>query len=189
MSHPVVQSGEAIERRIHFIRGERVILDADLAELYGVTTGRLNEAVSRNPARFPNDFCFRLSTEDASALISQSAISKSGRGGRRRSTPRAFTEQGVAMLSSVLHSPRAIAVNVLVMRAFVQLRRAQGQYVELRDQLERLAGQVEGHEELLTEIMRMLAALERGGPSRARPIGFRPPTHRSRSARGRRAPN
>lgn len=82
------------------------MLDAGLAALYGVSTGRLNEAVSRSRSRFPRDFAFRLSPEEAAALISRSAISKrSGRGGRRRSTPRAFTEQGIAMLSSVLHIP------------------------------------------------------------------------------------
>src|SRR4029077_7938765 len=113
-----------IEARIHVIRGERVMLDADLAALYGVTTGRLNEAVQRNHARFPDDFMFRLNAEEAAGLISQIAISKNpGRGGRRK-LPFAFTEHGVAMLSSVLRSERAVAVNILIMRTFVRLRRS-----------------------------------------------------------------
>jgi hypothetical protein len=98
------------------------MLDADLAELYGVPTYRLNEAVKRNSTRFPDDFMFRLTAEEYISLISQIAISKSGRGGRRK-MPYAFTEQGVAMLSSVLNSERAIQVNIAIMRAFVQMRR------------------------------------------------------------------
>src|SRR5919108_4236334 len=114
---------EAIRGTIHIVRGERVLLDADLAELYGVETKRLNEAVSRNKPRFPSDFMFQISAEEARHLRSQFATSKpEGRGGRRY-LAYAFTEHGVAMLSSVLSSPRAIAVNVLIMRTFVQLYR------------------------------------------------------------------
>ncbi|MGH2492165.1 MAG: ORF6N domain-containing protein [Candidatus Limnocylindria bacterium] len=109
---PVRQDPKDVQGRIHLVRGARVILDADLARLYGVRTKRLNEAVSRNLQRFPNDFMFRLTRAEATLLKSQIATSKRGRGGRHRSTPRAFTEQGIAMLSSVLRSPRAVAVNV-----------------------------------------------------------------------------
>jgi len=98
------------------------MLDADLAELYCVMTRRLNEAVRRNVARFPEDFMFRLTTEEYISLMSQIATSKPGRGGRRK-LPYAFTEQGVAMLSSVLNSDRAIQVNITIMRVFVQIRR------------------------------------------------------------------
>jgi hypothetical protein len=115
----IVPSGD-IDRRIYSVRGLRVMLDADLAALYGVTTGRLNEAVKRNLARFPDDFMFRLTADEAEVLLSQNAISK-GRGGRRTS-PYAFTEQGVAMLSGVLNSDRAIQVNIGIMRAFVRVR-------------------------------------------------------------------
>jgi hypothetical protein len=97
------------------------MLDADLAKLYGVTVGRLNEAVKRNRDRFPNDFMFQLSAAEFSNLKSQIAISSSGWGGRRHA-PYAFTEQGVAMLSSVLRSKRAVQVNIEIMRAFVRLR-------------------------------------------------------------------
>jgi ORF6N domain-containing protein len=111
---------ERIEKRIYFLRSERLMLDADLARLYGVGVGRLNEAVKRNRDRFPNDFMFQLSAAEFN-LKSQIAISSSGWGGRRHA-PYAFTEQGVAMLSSVLRSKRAVQVNIEIMRAFVRLR-------------------------------------------------------------------
>src|SRR2546422_5659775 len=166
---------DAIGRRIHILRGERVLLDADLADLYGVKTKRLNEAVRRNRARFPSDFMFQLSAEEARYLRSQFATSSSGGYGGRRYLPYAFTEQGVAMLSSVLGSPRAIAVNVLIMRTFVQLRRAEGQYAELRQRVEELAEKFRGHDELLSEILSVLDALG-PAPTSSRPIGFRPPS-------------
>jgi hypothetical protein len=112
---------ERVERLIHLARGEKVLLDADLAKLYGVTTGNLNKAVGRNLQRFPPDFMFQLSDAETAALIFQFGRSK--RRGGRRHNPYAFTEQGVAMLSSVLRSPRAVAVNIAIMRTFVQLRR------------------------------------------------------------------
>src|SRR6185436_935290 len=106
------------ERRIFLIRGLRVMLDYDLAELYGVATGALNRGVKRNADRFPKDFMFQLTAEEAEHLKCQIGIS-SDWGGRRRSLPYAFTEQGVAMLSSVLRSRRAVLMNVEIMRAFV----------------------------------------------------------------------
>jgi hypothetical protein len=111
---------ERIERLILLIRGEKVILDRDLAELYGVSTGNLNRAVSRNMSRFPKDFMFQLSKEEQVKLMFQ--FGTSSWGGTRK-LPRVFTEQGVAMLSSVLRSPRAILVNIEIMRAFVRLRK------------------------------------------------------------------
>ena len=112
---PVIQS------RILALREQRVMLDADLAQLYGVETRVLVQAVKRNLARFPEDFMFQLSAEEFANLRSQSVISSAGHGGRR-TAPYAFTEQGVAMLSSVLGSPRAIAVNIEIMRTFVRVR-------------------------------------------------------------------
>jgi hypothetical protein len=165
---------EAIERRIQIIRGERVMLDADLAALYGVETGRLNEAVRRNLARFPRDFMFQLTDDEARHLRSQNAISSSDGYGGRRYRPYAFTEQGVAMLSSVLNSRRAIAVNILIMRTFVQLRRAEGKYAELRQHVSELARRVQGHDELLGEILSALEALAQPALASSRPIGFRP---------------
>src|SRR4030066_965266 len=111
---------EDISRRIHIIRGHRVMLDADLAKLYGVSTKRLNEAIRRNAARFPEDFMFQMNEEEAENLRSQFATSKSW--GGRRDLPYVFTEQGVAMLSSVLNSEQAIQVNIAIMRAFVRMR-------------------------------------------------------------------
>lgn len=110
-----------ITRAIRILRGRRVILDRDLAAIYGVTTGRLNEQVRRNRERFPEDFMFRLSPAEHATLISQFAISKPGRGGRRK-LPWAFTEHGAIQAANVLNSPRAIAMGVYVVRAFVQLR-------------------------------------------------------------------
>ena len=111
---------ERIEKAILLIRGHKVILDSDLAELYGVTTGNLNKAVTRNRDRFPDDFAFHLSKEEYRSLRFQFGTLK--RGQHVKYLPRVFTEQGVAMLSSVLKSKRAILVNVAIMRAFVQLR-------------------------------------------------------------------
>ncbi len=110
-----------IENKVYFIRGQRVMLDADLAAMYGVETKKLNQAVKRNLYRFPTDFMFQLSPLDIENLRSQFVTSSSLHGGRRY-LPYAFTEQGVAMLSSVLNSRQAIAVNVQIMRAFVALR-------------------------------------------------------------------
>ena len=121
---------ELIASKIYLIRGIKVMLDRDLAELYGVETGALNRAVKRNAERFPEDFMFQLTGEEAELLRCQTGISKPGRGGRRY-LPYAFSEQGVAMLSSVLNSKRAIEVNIAIMRAFVQLRKTLDSHTEL----------------------------------------------------------
>src|SRR5687767_8316194 len=110
---------ERIEQKIYLIRGHKVMLDSDLALLYGVPTKRLNEQVTRNRDRFPEDFMFRLTADEAESLRSQIATSNEGRGGRRY-LPQVFTEQGVAMLSSVLRSDHAVQVNIAIMRAFVK---------------------------------------------------------------------
>jgi hypothetical protein len=112
---------EQVERCIYTVRGQSVMLDSDLAELYEVETSALNRAVKRNPERFPVDFVFHLTAEEYQSLIFQFGISNTGRGGRRKPTS-AYTEQGVAMLSSVLRSERAVQVNIAIMRAFVSLR-------------------------------------------------------------------
>jgi ORF6N domain len=123
---------EQVEKAILVLRGHRVILDADLAQLYGVTTGSLNRAVTRNLERFPADFMLQLTAGELSNLMFQ--IGTSSWGGTRK-PPRAFTEQGVAMLSSVLHSPRAVQVNIEIMRAFVRLRQILGANAELAKKL------------------------------------------------------
>ena len=130
-----------IERRILWVRGEKVLLDSDLAELYGITTGRLNEQVRRNRQRFPEDFALELTWEVFDSLRSQAAILDSGppgRGRHRKHPPLAFTEQGVAMLSSVLRSEQAIRVNVEIMRAFVRLRRVLATHADFQRTLEQL---------------------------------------------------
>jgi len=116
------KGAEALAGLVRCVRGERVILDADLARLYGVETGDLNRAVKRNARRFPDDFMFVINKQEVANLICQIGISSSGWGGRRKPVM-AFTEQGVAMLSSVLKSDRAADVNIAIMRTFVQLRR------------------------------------------------------------------
>lgn len=135
---------------IHVIRGQSVMLDADLAGLYGVMTGSLNRQVQRNPARFPADFMFQLTTEEHDSLICQIGISKNRRGGRRF-LPFAFTEQGVAMLSSVLNSERAVLVNVAIMRAFVQLRRELTTEHGLARRMENVEQVIADHDRELTE--------------------------------------
>ena len=113
---------ERIEKIILTVRGQRVMMDADLARLYGVTTKALNQAVKRNLARFPSDFMFQLTEEEGASLRSQNVTLNAGRGKHRKYRPYVFTEQGVAMLSSVLRSERAIQVNITIVRTFVRLR-------------------------------------------------------------------
>jgi replication fork clamp-binding protein CrfC len=126
-----------IESCIYLIRGQKVLLDRDLAALYQVTTGNFNKAVQRNRKRFPEDFMFQLTRKEDEALRFQFGISNEGRGGRRY-LPHAFTEQGIAMLSSVLRSERAIEVNIAIMRTFVRLRQLLATHEELAHRLEQL---------------------------------------------------
>ncbi|HEY4079489.1 MAG TPA: ORF6N domain-containing protein [Burkholderiaceae bacterium] len=134
-----------IQRRIHVLRELRIMLDADLAQLYGVETRALVQAVKRNIARFPEDFMFKLTAAELADLRSQVVISSSGHGGRR-SAPYAFTEQGIAMLSSVLSSPQAIAVNIEIMRTFVKVRQLAITHTDLAKRL----GELEEKTEALT---------------------------------------
>ena len=127
-----------IEKGILLLRGHRVMLDSNLAELYGVPTKVLNQAVKRNPRRFPRDFMFQLTGEETENLRSQFVTSKRGNKGGRRYLPYAFTEQGVAMLSSVLNSECAILVNVTIMRAFVKLRELMATHKDLARRLDEL---------------------------------------------------
>ena len=162
-----------IERAILILRGNKVLLDADLAALYEVPTKVLLQAVKRNLDRFPQDFMFQLSADEFEALRSQSVTSKNpGRGGRRYA-PYAFTEQGVAMLSSVLNSPRAIAVNIEIMRAFVRLRELIASNKELAAKLDQLEKKVGSHDQAITEIMLAIRQLMAPpAPTKKRRIGF-----------------
>jgi hypothetical protein len=156
-----------IERSILLLRGERVLLDADLATLYGVETRVLIQAVKRNLARFPHDFLFQLSEEEFADLRSQTVMSSLW-GGRRR-PPYAFTEQGVAMLSSVLRSRRAVAVNVEIMRAFIRLRRLLSAHAELARRIDELESRYDSTFKVVFTALRQLT--EGSGPEPKR-IGF-----------------
>jgi hypothetical protein len=161
----------AIEAAIHIIRGQRVMLDSDLARLYGVTTTALNQAVHRNPERFPEDFSFVLTQQEFMNLISQNVISKTGRGGRTK-LPIVFTEHGVAMLSSVLRSPTAVRVNIEIMRTFVKLRRLMATPGELVEQLTKLADTVQFHDQQIKTIAQVLQQMLEKPVEPKRRIGF-----------------
>ena len=145
------------ERRILSIRQQRVMLDHDLAELYGVATGALNRAVKRNADRFPADFMFQLTADEVDNLKCQIGISRQW-GGRRRSLPYAFTEQGVAMLSSVLNSHRAVQVNIAIMRAFVRLREMLLTNAELARKLTELERKYDSQFKVVFDAIRQLMA-------------------------------
>jgi len=149
---------DRIEKAILLIRGQKVMLDRDLAELYAVETGALNRAVKRNIQRFPEDFMFQITDEEAERLRCQTGISKRGRGGRRY-LPYVFTEQGVAMLSSVLNSERAIEVNIAIMRVFVRLREMMATHKELAFKLAELEERLEGHDEQIQNIFEAIRQL------------------------------
>ena len=165
---PPALPDELIEQKIYLIRGHEVMLDVDLAQLYGVTTGNLNLAVRRNPKRFPEDFMFQLNGEETQSLLLQNARAK-GRGGRR-TRPYAFTEQGVSMLSSVLKSERAIEVNIAIMRAFVRLRAMLATHADLARRLDELEQKYDEQFRVVFEAIRELMAPDPVAPSRR--IGF-----------------
>lgn len=164
----VVES--TISRRILFVRGHKVMLDRDLALLYGVSTKQFNQQVRRNGERFPSDFMFRLTPEEVDSLRSQFATSNVGWGGRR-SLPYAFTEQGVAMLSGVLNSRRAVRVNVEIMRTFVKLRQILSTHADLARKLEELEKRYDSQFRVVFDAIRELMTPEL---PESRPVGFRP---------------
>ena len=157
-----------ILQSIYSLRGQKVLLDTDLAKLYGVTTGNLNKAVSRNRERFPKDF-IRLTTEEMRNLIFQFGISSWG---GRRQLPYAFTEQGVAMLSSVLRSERAVKVNIAIMRAFVKLREMLETNRELARKFAELESRVGKHDEEIAAIIDAIRQLMAPPQRPRREIGF-----------------
>jgi hypothetical protein len=159
---------ERIERSILLIREHKVLLDRDLAGLYGVETKRLVEAVKRNIDRFPDDFMFRLTREEFDILRSQTATSSAW--GGRRYPPYAFTEQGVAMLSSVLRSPRAVEVNIEIMRTFVRLRRMIASHEELARKLAELESKYDQQFQVVFDAIRQL--MRPDAPQPRRGIGF-----------------
>jgi hypothetical protein len=165
---------DQIERVIYLIRGQRVMLDSDLARLYGVSTKALNQAVKRNAERFPDDFAFQLTEQEVLDLRSQFVTSTATRGGRRY-RPQVFTEHGVAMLASVLKSPQAARVNIEIIRAFVRLRRLLATPGELISQINELAKTVNLHDEQISVITDVLKRMMDPPPGPPKPkIGFRP---------------
>jgi ORF6N domain len=168
MPSPEIAVAAKVENAIFAIRGHKVLLDADLAPMYGVTVRALNQAVKRNQLRFPEDFMFELTVEETKNLRSQIVISSSW--GGRRYVPRAFTEQGVAMLSSVLRTERAALVNVEIMRAFVRLRQMLQQNADLARKLNALEKKYDAQFRVVFDAIRELMA----PPVKAqRRIGFR----------------
>lgn len=159
---------ERITRAILLIRGQKVILDRDLAELYGVGTRILNQAVKRNRARFPEDFMFQLTWEEVENPRSQFVILKPGQ--NIKYLPFAFTEQGVAMLSSVLRSERAVRVNIEIMRTFVQLRQMLSSHADLARKLAALENKYDAQFKVVFDAIRELMAPPE--PPKKRPIGF-----------------
>jgi hypothetical protein len=150
------------------------MLDTHLAELYGVETFNLNKAVKRNLERFPEDFMFRLTREESASLTFQIGMSNTAGRGGRRTLPYAFTEQGVAMLSSVLNSKRAVQMNIVIMRAFVKLRGLLSSHTEVLRQLDQIERKYERHDVQITAIFRAIRRLVTAPRKAKRRIGFRP---------------
>lgn len=172
MERGIARAGD-LTRRMYLVRGHRVMLDADLARLYEVETKALNRALKRNATRFPPDFAFRLTAEEARSLRCQIGTSNEGRGGRRY-LPWAFTEHGVAMLSGVLASRRAIQVNIAVVRAFVRLRQMLSVNTALADKLAELERRMETHDRGIRSLFQAMKGLMASPARPRRRIGFRP---------------
>jgi hypothetical protein len=160
-----------IESLILIIRGQRVMLDEDLAAIYGVATRRFNEQIKRNLDRFPDDFMFRLSKEEAESLRSQIATSKQGRGGRRY-LPYAFTEHGAIMAANVLNSERAVEMSVYIVRAFIRLREMLASHKELAVKFAELERKLSTHDRQIIEIVKVIKQLMAPPKTEPKPIGF-----------------
>jgi hypothetical protein len=171
---------EDIEGKIYTVRGQRVIMDRDLAALYGIPTFRFNEAVKRNQKRFPDDFMFQLTAQEYAVLTSQFAMSKPGRGGRR-TLPYAFTEHGAIMAANVLNSPKATEMSVFVVRAFIKMRETlsnnKALALKLAELEKKLTGRLNVHERaivhVLGEIRKLMASAEPSPEPQKRKIGFK----------------
>ena len=164
---------ERIESRIYVIRGQKVVLDADLADLYGVTTKRFNEQVRRNRQRFPSDFMFQITNQEDSVLRSQFATSNKPGSGGRRYRPFVFTEHGAIMAATILNTPKATEVSVFVVRAFTRLREMVASSKELSKKLEELERRVTNHDAAITSIVKAIRELATPPePKPRRRIGF-----------------
>jgi hypothetical protein len=171
MSKQIAILGKRVDSKILLIRGQRLILDTDLAELYGVEVKRLNEQVKRNSRRFPDDFVFRLTSEETANLRSQIATSSSNYGGRRY-LPNAFTEHGAIMAASVLNSERADEMSIFVVRAFVRMREALAANQQIMSKLTELESRVESHDGNIQELIDAIRELMEPPPATNRRIGF-----------------
>ena len=167
----IILKPENVASLVFFIRGEKVMLDVDLAKLYGVSTKALNQAIKRNAERFPEDFAFRLTEGEYLALRSQSVTSSTGRGGRRY-LPWAFTEHGAIMAASGLNSPRAVEMSVFVVRAFIRLGDFARTHAEFAAKLNALERKVAGHDKDLKRMFAALRALLDPPTKPRRTIGF-----------------
>jgi hypothetical protein len=163
---------ERVERAILILRGHRVILDSDLADLYGVETRRLNEQVRRNEARFPEDFAFQVTPEELDNLKSQLATSRGQWGGRRK-LPYAFTEHGALMAASVLSSPKAVEMSILVVRAFVRLRQILAANRQLAAKLNELERRIAAHDQNIVALFQAVRSLMAVPEKPKRRIGFK----------------
>ena len=167
------QLTEIVQTKIYFIRGDKVMLDADIAEIYGVETKRINEAVRNNPEKFPGDFYFELSPDEQDSLRSNFSTLKKGRGRHSKYPPKAFTEQGVYMLATILKSPVASQVTVAIMRAFVSMRGFALTYGQIVEKLNELDGKISEHDDVLKKIIHALSELvQQSQPEETKKIGF-----------------
>jgi phage regulator Rha-like protein len=163
---------EVIQQKIFLLRGHKVMLDTDLADLYGVTVKRLNEQVKRNVNRFPQDFMFQLSEEENQSLRSHFATLKIGRGHHRKYLPYVFTEHGTIMLANVLNSPTSVQASIQVVRAFVKLRQILSTHKELAHKLIELERKIEDHDEEIHTIFEAIRQLMAPPEPNKKQIGF-----------------
>jgi len=184
MSKTSLIPAEHIARQILLIRGQKVLLDVHLAELYGVETKVLNQAVKRNIKRFPDDFMFQLSRKEWFEILKSQIVTSSSDHGGRRQPPNVFTEQGVAMLSGVLNSSRAIRVNIAIMRTFVQLRQMLASNADLARKLAELEDKYDEQFKVVFEAIRELMEPDTPAEAARREIGFHADV-RSREAKPR----
>lgn len=169
MKKDILVPQEVIADKIYLMRGQKVMLDFDLAKLYGVEVKNLKRQVKRNIERFPEDFMFQLISSEFDILRCQNVTSSWG---GRRYLPYAFTEQGVAMLSSILKSKRAIQVNIAIMRVFVRLKQLLSTHKELAEKLDKLERKVKGHDDEIRSIFEAIRQLMAPPPEKPRKIGF-----------------
>ena len=171
--NPMTLAARPVETMIRLVRGQKVILDADLAQVYGVKVKALNQQVARNRDRFPSDFVFRLTRREWADLRSQIVTSSSAEHGGRRYPPLAFTEHGALMAASVLKSPRAVSMSVFVVRAFVRLREIIARNTEIASRMAELERRLRSHDVTLGEVVATLRQLTQAAARPRRAIGFR----------------